>query len=243
MERSELSVQLRTGAKKGAARKLRAGGLIPAILYGHGLDNVMLAVDPRALMKAVDTEAGSNTLIHLTITGQLAESDQTEKVVMLRDLQVDPIRRVPLHADLYQIRMDEVIEVDVPIRLVGKAAGIDEGGILDQGLRELRVECLPGNIPEVVEVDVTALNMGDSIHVSDLTIPEGVKIIEELTTTVASVSAPMAEEEVAAPVEGALVEGEAVPAAEGAEAPAEGEAGAEGDAKGKGEARSKGKDE
>jgi len=243
MERSELSVQLRTGAKKGAARKLRAGGLIPAILYGHGLENVMLAVDPRALMKAVDTEAGSNTLIHLTISGQLAESDQAEKVVMLRDLQVDPIRRVPLHADLYQIRMDEVIEVDVPIRLVGKAAGIDEGGILDQGLRELRVECLPGSIPEVVEVDVTALNMGDSIHVSDLTIPEGVKIIEELTTTVASVSAPMAEEEAAAPVEGALVEGEAVPAAEGAEAPAEGEAGAEGDAKGKGEARSKGKDE
>ncbi|MDP3938934.1 MAG: 50S ribosomal protein L25 [Deltaproteobacteria bacterium] len=238
MERSELSVELRTGTRKGVARKIRAKGMIPAILYGHGLENVMLAVDPRALMKAVDTEAGTNTLIRLTIGGR---SEEGEKVVLLRDLQVDPIKRVPLHADLYQIRMDEAIEVDVPIRLIGKAAGIDEGGILDQGLRELRVECLPGSIPEVVEVDVTALGIGDLIHVSDLIVPAGVKIIEELTTTVATVTSPMAEEEAAAPVEGELPAGEVAPGAEGAEAPAEGAAAADGDAKGKGDAKAKAK--
>lgn len=215
MERSELSVKVRTERKKGAARRLRQQGLIPAVLYGPKVGNVLLSVDARALLKAVDTEAGENTLIRLRVEGA---PDLSEKVVMMRDLQVDPVAKKPIHADLYEIRMDETIAVEVPLRLVGKAAGIDEGGILDQGLRELRVECLPGSIPEVVEVDVTPLGMGDSIHVSDLVLPEGVKVIEEATTAVAGVTAPLAEEEVAAPAEGEVaVEGEA------AAAPAEGE--------------------
>ena len=221
MDTTELSVKVRTERKKGAARKLRQQGLIPAILYGPRFESVLISIDPRALLKAVDTEAGSNTLIRLRVEGS---PDLSEKVVMMRDLQIDPLARTPIHADLYEIRMDERIAVEIPLRLVGKAAGIDEGGILDQGLRELRVECLPGNIPEVVEVDVTALGMGDSIHVSDLTFPEGVKVIEDEATTVASVSAPAAEEEPEAVVEEEVAAGEEVaPGAEG-EAPAEGAA-------------------
>lgn len=224
MERPELSVQVRSERKKGAARKIRRSGLIPAVLYGPSVGNVLLAIDPHALLKAVDTEAGTNTLIKLRVEGG---GNLTDKVVMLRDLQVDPLNRTPLHADLYEITMDETVMVEVPVRLVGKAVGIDEGGILDQGIRELRVECLPGSIPEVLELDVTALGMGQSIHVSEIVLPEGVKVVGELTTAVASISAPLAEEEVAAPAEGEEpVEGEAAAPAEGEEAapPAEGEA-------------------
>ncbi len=222
MQRSELAAVVRRESKKGAARKLRREGRIPAVLYGARTKNVLLSLDPRALLSAVDTEAGANTLIHLRLEG---DADQSEKVVMLRELQVDPVKRAPLHADLYEIRMDQAITVSIPLRLVGKAMGIDQGGILDQGLRELRVECLPGQIPEVIEADVSALEMGDAIHVRDLVLPEGVEVLDDETTTVASVSAPVAEEEAPAPAE---VEGE-VPAAaegvaEGAEAPAEGEA-------------------
>jgi large subunit ribosomal protein L25 len=223
MERPELSVQVRSERKKGAARKIRRSGLIPAVLYGPSVGNVLLAIDPHALLKAMDTEAGTNTLIKLRVEGG---GDLTDKVVMLRDLQVDPLNRTPLHADLYEITMDETVMVEVPVRLLGKAVGIDEGGILDQGIRELRVECLPGSIPEVLELDVTALGMGQSIHVSEIVLPEGVKVVGELTTAVASISAPLAEEEVAAPAEGEEpVEGEAAAPAEGEEAapPAEGE--------------------
>lgn len=225
MERPELSVQVRSERKKGAARKIRRSGLIPAVLYGPTVGNVLLAIDPHALLKAMDTEAGTNTLIKLRVEGG---GNLTDKVVMLRDLQVDPLNRTPLHADLYEITMDETVMVEVPVRLLGKAVGIDEGGILDQGIRELRVECLPGSIPEVLELDVTALGMGQSIHVSEIVLPEGVKIVGELATAVVSISAPLAEEEVAAPAEGEEpVEGEAAAPAEGEEAappPAEGEA-------------------
>jgi len=224
MEKPELSVQVRSERKKGAARKIRRSGLIPGVLYGPSVGNVLLAIDPHALLKAVDTDAGTNTLIKLRVEGA---EELAGKVVMLRDLQVDPLNRIPLHADLYEIRMDETVMVEVPVRLAGKAVGIDEGGILDQGIRELRVECLPGSIPEMLEVDVTALGMGQSIHVSDIVLPEGVKVVGELSTAVASISAPLAEEEVAAPAEGEEpVEGEAAAPAEGEEAapPAEGEA-------------------
>ena len=218
MVRSELNACLRDASGKGVARKLRAGGRIPAVLYGAHTQSLMLSLDPRALMKAVDTEAGTNTLITLRLEGA---ADQAQRVVMVRELQVDPIRRAPLHADLYEIRMDETITVSIPVRVVGKAPGIEEGGILEQGLRELEIECLPGSIPDDVEVDVSRLAIGDSIPVSDLKLPEGVKVLTDATTTVAAVTTPAAEEVAAVPVEGealvvegAVPEGEAAPVAE-----------------------------
>jgi large subunit ribosomal protein L25 len=218
MVSSELNANLRDAAGKSVARKLRRDGRIPAVLYGAHTKNLMLSLDPRALMKAVDTEAGTNTLITLRVEGA---TDHAQRVVMLRELQVDPIRRAPLHADLYEIRMDETITVSIPLRVIGKAPGIEEGGILEQGLRELEIECLPGNIPAEVEVDVSQLAIGDSIPVSELKLPEGVKVLTDAATTVAAVTTPAAEEvaEVpveaeAVPVEGAAPEGEAAPAAE-----------------------------
>ncbi len=218
MVRSELNAVLRDASGKGVARKLRRDGRIPAVLYGAHTKSLMLSIDPRALMKAVDTEAGTNTLITLRVEGATGHA---QRVVMLRELQVDPIQRAPLHADLYEIRMDETITVSIPVRVVGKAPGIEEGGILEQGLRELEIECLPGNIPPEVEVDVSGLAIGDSIPVSDLKLPEGVKVLTDATTTVAAVTTPAAEEVPVVPaeaeavaVEGAVPEGEAAPAAE-----------------------------
>jgi len=224
MVRSELHARMRDSSGKGVARKLRRGGFIPAVLYGAHTKNLLLAVDPRALLKAVDTEAGTNTLINLRVEGS---ADLAQKVVMLRDLQVDPVRRAPLHADLYEIRMDETVTVSIPVRVVGRAAGVEEGGILDLSLRELEIECLPGSIPDDVEVDVSALGIGDLIHVSELKLPEGVKVLEDPDTPVVAVTAPPAEEVApvpvegeAVPVEGAVPEGEAA-AAETAEAKGE----------------------
>ena len=122
MEKPELSVQVRSERKKGAARKIRRSGLIPGVLYGPSVGNVLLAIDPHALLKAVDTDAGTNTLIKLRVEGA---EELAGKVVMLRDLQVDPLNHIPLHADLYEIRMDETVMVEVPVRLAGKAVGID----------------------------------------------------------------------------------------------------------------------
>ncbi len=215
MDTSELHARMRDSSGKGVARKLRREGFIPAVLYGAHTASVLLALEPRALMKAVATEAGANTLITLRVDGN---ADLSQKVVMLRDLQVDPVRRTPLHADLYEVRMDETITVSIPVRIVGKAAGVEEGGILDHSLRELEIECLPGSIPDGVEVDVSALTIGDSIHVSDLKLPEGVKVLEDGGTPVVAVTTPAAEEVAPVPAEGEAV------AVEGA--PAEGEAAA-----------------
>jgi len=217
MVTSELHARMRDSSGKGVARKLRREGFIPAVLYGAHTASVLLSLEPRALMKAVATEAGANTLITLRVDGN---TDLSHKVVMLRDLQVDPVRRTPLHADLYEVRMDETITVSIPVRIVGKAAGVEEGGILDHSLRELEIECLPGSIPDGVEVDVSALTIGDSIHVSDLKLPEGVKVLEDAGTPVVAVTTPAAEEAAPVPaegeavaVEGAPVEGEAAAAA------------------------------
>ena len=205
---SELHARMRDSSGKGVARKLRREGFIPAVLYGAHTASVLLALEPRALMKAVDTEAGSNTLITLRVEGH---TDLSQKVVMLRDLQVDPVRRTPLHADLYEVRMDETITVSIPVRLVGRAAGVEEGGIVDHSLRELEIECLPGSIPDDVEVDVSALAIGDSIHVGEIKLPEGVKVLDDAAMTVVAVTTPAAEEVAAVPAEGAAVpvEGEA----------------------------------
>jgi len=221
MNRSELNARMRDSSGKGVARKLRAGGFIPAVLYGAHTTNVLLSLEPRALMKALDTEAGANTLINLRVEGN---EELSQRVVMLRDLQVDPVRRAPLHADFYEVRMDETITVSIPVRIIGRAAGVEQGGILDHSLRELEIECLPGSIPDDVEVDVSALAIGDSIHVSELQVPEGVKVLQDPDTTVVAVTTPAAEEApavpaegVAVPVEGAPAEGAAAegPAAEG----------------------------
>jgi large subunit ribosomal protein L25 len=211
-----LSVEVREHTGKGMGRRLRATGRIPAILYGRGRESVPISLDPRLLEKLLAaSDAGMNTLIDLAVVGR---SDLAGKVVLVKELQRHPVRGSLLHADLYEVDLTKTIEVSVPIHVVGTAAGVAlDGGILDQALRELEIECLPRAIPDQIDVDVSALKIGESIHVRELVLPEGVKLLSDPDLSVVSVVAPAAEivPEVAAAEVAPEVEGE-VPA-EGAE--------------------------
>lgn len=211
-----LEVELREDKGKGVARKLRAAGRIPGVLYGRGKAAQPLSLDPRVLERVLTaSEAGMNTLIDLSIAGS---KDRSERVVLVKELQRDPVRGAPLHVDLYQVDLTAKILVKVPIVLRGRPKGVElSGGILDQALRELDVECLPRAIPEAITVDVSELEIGHSLHVRDLALPEDVVLRSDPDLSVASVVAPKIEEEA---VPAAAVEGAEVAAA----APAEGEA-------------------
>ncbi len=210
MAETGLSVDLRERSGKGAARKLRAAGRIPGVVYGKGRATTPIALDPHALDRLLKTsEAGLNTLIELTVNGRDGRT-----TVLVKELQRDPVRGGLLHADLYEVDLTRTIEVEVPIHLIGRPRGVEMGGILDQTLRTIEVECLPSDIPDEVEFDVSHLEIGDVVHVSDLPIPSNVELQTDAHLGVAHVILPAAEEAAEA------VEAEAVPT----EAEAEGEA-------------------
>jgi large subunit ribosomal protein L25 len=219
---NRLTVELREGRGKGVARKLRASGRIPGVLYGRAKPSVAVSLDPALLERAIQkSEAGINTLFDLQVKGG---EKLGGKVVLVKELQREPVGGRLLHADLYEVDLAQTIEVEVPIHLVGEAEGVSmEGGILDHSLRDLAVECLPGAIPDEIQVDVSALSIGDSLHVRDIALPEGVSLREDLDLSVVSVVAPRKEEEVVPEAAEAAEE-----AAEG-EAPEEGEVAAEGE--------------
>ena len=212
MSETALVVEVREQSGKGAARKLRAAGRVPAILYGQGKASVPLSIDPRALDKVLKT-GGANALFDLTVQGR---SDLGTPVALVKELQRDPIRGAILHADFYQVDLTKTVEVDVPIHLLGKPKGIDFGGLLEHTLREVRIECLPRAIPERIDLDVSALEIGDVLHVRDLPLPTGVTLVSDPDLGVAHVAVPQAEEApaevAAAATEGAPVEGAAAPA-------------------------------
>ncbi len=223
MERLGLKAQVRSGVGKGAARSLRRGGTVPAILYGRGRDPKPIAVDARALTAALHTHAGLNVLIDLELAGDGGSEPAT---VMVREIQRDIFRHQPIHVDFHVISLTEHLETHVPVVLQGTAKGIAEGGVLEHHLREVLVECLPTQIPEQLELDVTELVVGRSLHASDLTIPEGVTLVTPPEEVIVTVVAPrVVEEEVApaaaaAPAEGVPAEGAPGEAAPGAAAPA-----------------------
>jgi large subunit ribosomal protein L25 len=207
MQRPVLTAEIREGVGKEKAKKLRLKGLIPAVFYGPRAQTIPLVIDSKELSKVLQTEAGENVLIDLDIR-KGPQSDR--KVVMLKDIQVDPLKRVTLHTDFYEVAMDEMVIVEVPVHLVGKPEGTKVGGILEQVRRVIQVQCLPGDIPKSIDIDVSALNIGDSIHVEEISV-EKAKIISDTNFTIATVVPPAVEEkvaEVAAPevVEGAEVE-------------------------------------
>jgi large subunit ribosomal protein L25 len=209
----------RDGTGKGAARKARAAGQIPAVLYGHGETPQPVAVEFREFEVALRNHKGSNAIVNLNVAG-------TEVTALVRDVQYDPLSRAIIHLDFQHISLTEHIEVDVPVHFVGTPVGVkDGGGILEHLVRMLKVRVLPTAIPAGIDVDVTALNIGQNLHVSDLAPGTGYEIITEADVAVAAVVAPAAEEVVAAPVEG-----EAAAAAEpevvGAKGKKEGEEGA-----------------
>jgi large subunit ribosomal protein L25 len=190
MERPVLTAEIRDGVGKEKARKIRASGLVPAIFYGPRSKTIPLVIDPKELAKVLQTEAGENVLIDLDIR----QGDSADrKVVMVKDIQVDPLKRTTLHTDFYEVAMDEMVTVEVPIRLVGKPEGIKVGGILEQIRRAIQIESLPGDIPKSIDVDVSSLRIGDSIHIQDIRI-EKIKIMSETNFTIATVVPPAVEE-------------------------------------------------
>jgi len=213
MSETALVVESRATTGKSAVRKLRAAGRIPAILYGQGKESLPLTIDPRALEKVLRA-GGANALLDLTVEGR---PELGSPVALVKELQRHPIRGTIVHADLYQVDLTRSVEVEVPVHLIGKAKGIDFGGILEHSLREVALECLPRSIPASIEVDVSNMEIGDVIHVRDLVLPPGVSLVSDPDLGVVHVALPAAEEE--APV-AAAVEGEAAAPAAAGEAPA-----------------------
>ena len=190
MERPVLSAEIREGVGKGKARKLRTKGLIPAIFYSPKSQSIPLVIDSKEFVKTLQTEAGENVLIDLNIR----KGDQADrKVVMVKDIQIDPLQGTTLHTDFYEVAMNEMVTVEVPIHLVGKPEGIKMGGILEQIRRVIQIQCLPGDIPKRIDVDVSSLKIGDSIHVQDIQ-TEKAKILFDTNFTIATVVPPVVEE-------------------------------------------------
>jgi large subunit ribosomal protein L25 len=195
MERRELAVEIRSKTGKGISRQLRSKGLIPGVVYGKGMDAVPVSLNPKELDAAIAGEGGYNNLINLKGADIL-----NGNVVIVADLFRDPIKGWPLHVDLHKINLAEKIKVAVPINIVGTAAGVIAGGLLDFAKHTIEVECLPTGIPEHIDVDVTELTIGHSIHVSELSVPAGVKILDDSRASVVSILGK-AKEETAAPEE------------------------------------------
>ncbi|HEY4735620.1 MAG TPA: 50S ribosomal protein L25/general stress protein Ctc [Gemmatimonadaceae bacterium] len=188
---------------KGAARQLRLRGQVPAVIYGHGREPLSLSLNARDLDKMLGHIQAESTVIDITVDGQTAKT-------LIREIQRHPIKRQILHVDFQALVAGEKVVVSIPIVLVGTAEGVKlEGGVLDQTLRELEIEVDPSNIPDHVELDVSAMVIGDSLHVSDIKVPEGVEIQDDPETSVAVLAAPRA-----------VIE--ETPAAEGVEGAAEG---------------------
>jgi large subunit ribosomal protein L25 len=219
---NQLVVQVREGTGKGIARKLRAAGRVPGVCYGRNAPSVGIALNPTALERLLrSSTAGMNTLIDLRVEGG---GDYDGKPVLVKELQRDPVTGRVLHADLYAVDLQQTIQVSVPVHVTGSAEGVKMGGILDQTLREIELECMPQAIPQEIPVDVTPLGIGQSFHVRDLVLPEGVTLLSDPELAVVLVAAPTVEE---VPAEAEVAEEAAAPAAE-AEAPAEESAAKEG---------------
>lgn len=205
MERVTLKAQPRDGVGKGAARGLRRGGLVPAVVYGRGREPKAVAVDARALDTALRTHAGRNVLIDLDIANGGAAEPAT---VIVKAAQRDLFRHHLIHVDFHAISLTDTIEMNVPVVLKGNAKGVSEGGVIEHHLREVLVECLPTQVPDQIELDVTELLVGRSLHASDLVVPDGVKLLTEPDDVVVTVVAPRVHEEAAsAAVEGVPAEG------------------------------------
>jgi large subunit ribosomal protein L25 len=205
-----LAAQRRSAYGKGAAGRTRREGLVPAVVYGLGAENVPVTVPSRELGHMLASAAGANTLFTLKLDG-------TDQLALARQIQRHPVKGTLLHVDFVRVRADQTIQADVPVHLTGDAEGVGRGGVLEQFLYTVSVEAKPADVPNSLEIDISALEIGDAAHVRDLSVPRGVVIMNDVDDVLAQISAPrVAEEEEVAAIEGEAAEGEAAPGAEGA---------------------------
>ncbi len=198
----KLAAERRTAVGRSAVRKLKAAGSVPAIIYGAKDKAEPLQVLRRDINALLSHASGENILVELEIAG-----DGKNRLALVQEVQHSPVGGDVLHIDFHAVSMDEQIEAEVPVEPFGIANGVKNfGGLLEQSIRGLTIECLPKDLPDKIMVDVSALNIGDSIHVRDLTLPEGVRTRIHLELTVFSVVAPTVEEE---PVAAVAAEGAA----------------------------------
>jgi large subunit ribosomal protein L25 len=218
-ERTKLIVAQREKLGSAESRRLRKEGLVPGVLYGNG-EPISISIAERELRRALTGASGLHSILDVEIDGK----GQTHASI-LKEYQVDPVRGGVTHVDLQEVRLDRAISASVTVELVGgdDAPGVREGGVLSQPLREVTVEALPLEVPERIELDVSGMELGDTLRISDLTAPEGVTLLDDPELVMATVTAPtkVVEPE---PTEEELAEGEEGELAEGEEA-AEGEAG------------------
>ncbi|MFW5809486.1 MAG: 50S ribosomal protein L25/general stress protein Ctc [Halanaerobium sp.] len=189
MERHSIEAELRTETGKGAARKIRRNGLIPGVVYGRGNEPRSIKIDPLDIEKLLQ----SNAIFDLTFVGE----DGEESTVIIKDYQKDVIKQDLLHVDFQFISMDEKITVSVPMHLEGEAVGVRDGGVLQQLLREIEIDTLPAEIPEEITIDISELEVGESLSVADLDLPEGIDLVTDSDEVIVTVVTPteLAEED------------------------------------------------
>lgn len=184
MEQLELRANSRSETGKGINRRLRAKGLIPAVMYGEGKESISLQVSDRDLFHALSTEAKGHAILNLKL------DDGTERAVLLKEKQVHPVTGKLLHCDFYQITLDKEIKTRVSVELVGDAAGVKAGGMIEQMIWEVEIESLPTQIPEHIEADVSSLQIGDFLYLKDLKPIEGVAVLGDPEQIIATIAAP-----------------------------------------------------
>jgi len=206
MDKIQFTAETREGKGKGVARKLRTSGFIPGILYGAGHEPCSIRIEKKSAENIIRKLESHNVMADLMLKEGKGKPEAIKTLV--KDIQMDAIKGDVLHMDFYRIRMDQQVRMGVAVHLIGLAPGVEQGGILDQEIRELQVQALPDKIPSKIEVDVSALVIGSSLTVKDIILPEGVSTVEEAERIVVAVLAPKAEkvEEEAAEAETAAAE-------------------------------------
>jgi large subunit ribosomal protein L25 len=211
LEKIELQATVRKSVGNGPARVLRRAGQIPAVLYGRKIEPVLLSVNTKDLEQILGKGSFGQVILNLVIQN----GKKVTKPAIIKELQTHPVSGNLIHIDFYEVDMKRQIKVMVPVVTTGKSVGVEEGGLLNIVRRELEVFCLPGDIPESIEIDISELGMGDSIHLEDVPLEENVEVSTDVNYTVVTVLSPKVEEEVVEEEEEEL---------EGAEEGAEGEA-------------------
>ncbi len=211
MHQPTLVARVRKTKGKGAARSLRKNDQVPAVFYGPKTEPIMLAVDYPELNRIIKKGFGENVLLDLQVKSD--QGTETRRVV-LKELMTDPVKDTFIHVDFYEVAMDKELSVDVPIHLINTPKGVTMGGILQHIRREVTITCMPDSLVDFIELDVSDLDIGDSLHIEDIILPKGIRSEDEGHLTVAVVAAPTlraeeeAEEEEAVEGEGAALEGE-----------------------------------